>query len=340
MGSPKERIAAELKSREDWYRFHLPAEGPQHRVRITRPYWLGATDVTQEEYQRVMGNNPSDIQGDPKRPVEQVSWHDAVEFCRRLSQLPAEKAAKRLYSLPTEAQWEYACRAGTTTRWYSGDDEAGFVDVAWFAKNAGGKTHPVGEKKPNAWGLYDMCGNVRQWCQDWYADGYYATLPTDDPTGPGGGTGRVYRGGCWYYQAERCRSAYRDWFGPDFRINSLGLRVSLPLAPKEGHGAENAARRDSTENSAPQSGTGRYAAKGRPLPPKSAPAGNRLWRVDAALPATGPVARMGRIDRPCPVFQSHPRNAGQEVDTVARVAGPIGRLGNAERSPPLFQPEH
>ena len=229
MGSPKELIEEELRLHggDRWYRDHLPGEGPQHRVRITKPYWLGATDVTQGEYQRVMGSNPSKFQGDPKRPVEQVSWDDAVEFCRKLSELPGEKAAKRRYGLPTEAQWEYACRAGTTTRWYSGDDEAGLVDVAWFDKNAGGQTHPVGQKKPNAWGLYDMHGNVWEWCQDWYDREYYAKSPTDDPAGPSGGSDRVLRGGSWNVHAGGCRSANRIKGGPGLRNDNLGLRVSL-----------------------------------------------------------------------------------------------------------------
>ena len=168
MGSSKELIDEELRlnSGDKWYRYYLPAEGPQHRVRITKPFWMGMTHVTQEEYQRVMGSNPSKFQGDPKWPVDQVSWDDAIEFCRRLSELPGEKAAKRIYGLPTEAQWEHACRAGTTTRWYSGDDESGLREVAWFSTNAGTQTHAVGEKKPNAWGLYDMHGSVCQWCQD------------------------------------------------------------------------------------------------------------------------------------------------------------------------------
>ena len=179
MGSPKELIVEELRLHggdDAWYRDHLPGEGPQHRVRITKPYWMGATHVTQEEYLRVMGSNPSKFQGDPKRPVEQVSWNDAVEFCRRLSELPAENAAKRRYELPTEAQWEYACRAGTTTRWYSRDDEAGLVDVAWFNTNSSGQPHPVGQKMPNAWALYDMHGNVFEWCQDWYDRDYYKNV--------------------------------------------------------------------------------------------------------------------------------------------------------------------
>jgi formylglycine-generating enzyme required for sulfatase activity len=231
MGSPKELIEDELRlhhgsagSYEAWYSSALPNEAPQHRVRITKPYWLGATDVTQEEFQRVMRSNPSKFQGDPKNPVEQVSWDDAVEFCRRLSELPGERAAKRRYGLPTEAQWEHTCRAGTTTRWDSGDDEAGLVDVAWSVANAGGQTHPVGEKKPNTWGLYDMHGNVWDWCQDWFEKDYYAKSPTDDPAGSSAGSGRVYRGGSELQAAFRISGSRA---GAD-----IGFRVSLVLADK------------------------------------------------------------------------------------------------------------
>ena len=235
MGSPKEVIEEELKAHGDdgWFQERVPSEGPQHRVRITSPYWLGATDITQEEYQRVMGSDPNKFQGDAKKPVEQVSWDDAVEFCRKLSKLPAEKAAKRRYSLPTEAQWEYACRAGTKTRLYSGDDDAGLVDVAWFSTNAGGQTHPVGQKKPNAWGLYDMHGNVWQWCQDWYDKDYYwyEKLAIDDPTGPSGGSFRVLRGGTWDYNAGICRSAVRSYTTPEDRSNHTGFRVCYVPVP-------------------------------------------------------------------------------------------------------------
>ncbi len=236
MGSAKDVIEEELGLHGDvgWYRDRLPGEGPQHRVRITRPYWLGATVVTQEEYQRVMGSNPSKFQGDPQRPVEQVSWDDAVEFCRKLSALPGEKAAKRRYGLPTEAQWEHACRAGTTTRWYAGDNEAGLGDVAWFNTNSGRQTHPVGGKKPNAWGLYDMHGNVWEWCQDWYDKEHYAKSPIDDPAGPPGGSARVLRGGCWFHPARFCRSAYRNFNGPGNRDGDLGFRVCLALGEKPG----------------------------------------------------------------------------------------------------------
>ncbi len=212
MGSPKELIEEELKAHGDdqEYKGHLPSEGPQHRARITKPYWLGATSVTQGEYQRVVGSNPSNFAGDPKKPVEQVTWDEAVDFCRKLLESPGEEAAGRKYGLPTEAQWEHACRAGTTTRWYSGGDEPGLVDVAWFNKNAVGQTHSVGQKLPNAWGLYDMHGNVWDWCQDRDDKENYTNAPTDDPAGPADGAGRVFRGGCWDDPAYHCRSAYRN----------------------------------------------------------------------------------------------------------------------------------
>jgi eukaryotic-like serine/threonine-protein kinase len=258
MGSPKELIEEEMKRRDNslWYKRSLPGEGPQHRVRITQPYLLGATDVTQEEYQRVMRSNPSRFRGDPKRPVEQVLWYDAVEFCRRLSDLPGEKGAKRWYALPTEAQWEHACRAGTTTRWYSGDDEAGLVDVAWFIKNSDLKTHPVGEKKPNAFGLYDMHGNVFQWCQDWPDNAFYARSPADDPVGPATGSDRVIRGGGWFYVAGLCRSAARNGYGPANRSQYIGFRVALILPdtatnPTDSGHADDAAGRFAARMKAP-----------------------------------------------------------------------------------------
>ena len=147
-------------------------EHPQHRVRITKAFYLGTCEVTQEQYERVMGSNPSCFckngsgkdqvsgQDTGSFPVEMVSWEDAVEFCRRLSELPGEKSAGRVYRLPTEAEWEYACRAGSSGRYGFGDQERGLGEHGWFSDNSHGKTHPVGQKKPNAWGLYDVHGNV------------------------------------------------------------------------------------------------------------------------------------------------------------------------------------
>jgi eukaryotic-like serine/threonine-protein kinase len=232
MGSPKKLIQEELKSADGWYTKYLTNEGPAHRVRITKPHWLGTTDVTQEEYERVMGGNPSNFQGDSQRPVEQVSWEEAVEFCRRLSDLPEERAARRQYRLPTEAQFEYACRSGSNTRFWFGDDEGLLEECAWFKENSENETHPVGEKKPNAWGLYDMSGNVWQWCQDWYDKGYYARSPTDDPAGPSQGSSRVCRGTGWFFDAAYCRSAFRRSNLPETRAGDLGFRVVLVPAEK------------------------------------------------------------------------------------------------------------
>jgi formylglycine-generating enzyme required for sulfatase activity len=152
----------------------------QHRVTLTKPFYLGVTEVTQEQYQKVMGTNPSQFKG-PQNPVEKVSCADAVEFCRKLSAMPAEKTAGHVYRLPTEAEWEYACRAGTTTSYSFGDSVLQLSEYGWLNDNSYSSTHPVGEKKPNAWGLYDMHGNVWEWCQDWHGA---------DPSGFGDGSNR------------------------------------------------------------------------------------------------------------------------------------------------------
>ena len=160
-------------------------------------------------------------------PVEQVSWSDAVEFCQRLSALPEEKKAGRVYRLPTEAEWEYACRAGSQTAYSFGSDEKSLVNFGWYSQNAKGKTHAVGLKKANAWGLYDMHGNVSEWCSDWY--GEYPKGSATDPRGPKDGWNRVRRGGGWYLPAEECRSATRGRFIPSYRAYdvTLGFRVAL-----------------------------------------------------------------------------------------------------------------
>ena len=201
------------------------SEKPQHRVQISEPFYLGMCEVTQEQYRRVTGENPSRYKGDAQRPVERVSWNDAVEFCRQLSDTEG-----REYRLPTEAEWEYACRAGSTTKWCFGDSTAGLEDYAWYSANSGGQTHPVGQKSPNAWGLHDMHGNVYEWCADWYGPGYYRNSPPYDPIGAASGSDRVRRGGCWAGDAGRCRSASRSICSlfPAFILchrswNSLGL---------------------------------------------------------------------------------------------------------------------
>jgi formylglycine-generating enzyme required for sulfatase activity len=168
--------------------------------------------------------------------VENVSWDDAQAFCKQLSTLAKEQAAIRHYRLPTEAEWEYACRAGSTTKYSFGDAGSLLVKYAWYQDNSGytdkapsrTETHGVGEKEPNAWGLYDMHGNVFEWCQDWY--GNYASGAVSDPTGPASGSDRVLRGGAWTSQAWTCRSAYRRTFDPNDRsISRLGFRVALDV---------------------------------------------------------------------------------------------------------------
>ena len=201
-------------------------EGPQTQVTLTEDFYLGATTVTQGQYLAVMGTNPSDFKSvGPNGPVEEVTWADAMTFCQELTE--RERTAGRLpegwaFTLPTEAQWEYACRAGTTGA-YAGSPPA----MAWYDRNSGGTTHPVGLKQPNAWGLYDMTGNVYQWCADWYAKRYPGGEVTD-PTGPGEGMFHVLRGGGWYYEESYCRSAYRD-YDPGYRANFIGFRVALVM---------------------------------------------------------------------------------------------------------------
>ena len=207
----------------------IMGEGDQaHEVTLTKPFKMGVHEVTQSQYEQVMGVNPSKFKG-ANNPVEMVSWEDAVEFCRRLSELPAEKAAGHVYRLPTEAEWEYACRAGTTTKYSFGDDESDLGDHAWFLENflenSGTNTHPVGRKGPNAWGLYGMHGNVLEWCQDWYGD--YPSGSVTDPSGATSGSYRVLRGGGWHDTAGFCRSAYRRRFLPSIRNYYFGFRVCL-----------------------------------------------------------------------------------------------------------------
>jgi formylglycine-generating enzyme required for sulfatase activity len=213
------------------------AEIPQHRVRITKPFYLGKYLVTQEQWKVVMDCYPPGFWG-PKNPRTDASWYDCWTFLDKLNQ----KVGGGRFLLPTEAQWEYACRAGSTTKYCFGNEESGLADYAWYMSNSDHTTHPVGEKKPNAWGLYDMHGNVWEWCQDWCDDGYYARSPTDDPEGPanpssppglatGSDPSRVCRGGSTGHPVE-CRSACRYSAPPNDRRGNVGLRVSFVLEDK------------------------------------------------------------------------------------------------------------
>ena len=193
-------------------------EKPVHTVRLTQPYYLGKHEVTQGQWQAVMETNPSKFTGDPNRPVESVSWDDVQEFIRRLN----SQEGGAMYRLPTEAEWEYAARAGTTTRWSFGDDARQLGRYAWYNENAGRQTHPVGQLQPNPWGLYDIHGNVWERVQDWY--GTYTSGTAVDPTGPSSGSSRVSRGGSWVSKVSDCRSASRFHDAP-ILYDNLGFRL-------------------------------------------------------------------------------------------------------------------
>jgi formylglycine-generating enzyme required for sulfatase activity len=227
-------------------------EGPQREVQISRPFYLGIYPVTQKEYREVMGENPSyfSAQGGGKDavagmntdryPVERVSWDDAVEFCDKLSARPEEKAAGRVYRLPTEAEWEYACRAGTDTPFWWGksasSEQANFDGNFPYGGAEKGpylkRTCPVGSYKPNPWGLYDMGGNVWQWCHDWYGKDYYKEGVNKDPQSPENGNLRVLRGGSWDDLGRSCRAACRGRYVPGGRVNVRGFRVACAVPPR------------------------------------------------------------------------------------------------------------
>lgn len=184
-----------------------------HGVTLTRPFLMGRYEVTQAQWKAVMGSNPSYFSGDPTLPVENVSFNDIQAFLAKLN-----GDTEGGWRLPTEAEWEYACRAGSVGE-YAGE----LVPMAWFDANSDEMTHPVGGKKPNAWGLYDMHGNVWEFCSDWF--GPYSSDPQTDPTGPSSGSERVYRGGSWNFFSRLCRSAFRDGYAPNVKFNDLGFRL-------------------------------------------------------------------------------------------------------------------
>jgi formylglycine-generating enzyme required for sulfatase activity len=194
-------------------------EKPVHQVTLTNDYYMGKYEVTQALWQAVMGSNPSKFKGDDL-PVEKVSWNDCQEFISKLNGLTG-----KMFRLPSEAEWEYAARGGKKSRGFQYSGSSNISDVAWYDGNSGSKTHLVGTKQANELGLYDMCGNVLEWCQDWY--GSYVSSSQTNPTGAVSGSYRVYRGGSWYRNARYCRSSFRNGVAPDFRGIDLGLRLVL-----------------------------------------------------------------------------------------------------------------
>jgi formylglycine-generating enzyme required for sulfatase activity len=231
MGSPATEVGHRLN------------EGPAHEVVIGQPFYLATTPVTQRTLLLVTGRNPSkfhpDNGGGPEHPVEMVSWEDAAFFCRILSEQPEERAVGRTYRLPTEAEWEYACRAGKAGTAFGhgptfAPEHGNFDTIHPYGDGAGGepvgRTTPVSQYPANAWGLYDMHGNVWEWCADWYSESYYRQSPTRDPGGPRAGRFRVLRGGSWRNQGAACRAAYRNALAPHMRDSATGFRVVLEVA--------------------------------------------------------------------------------------------------------------
>lgn len=228
------------------------SEHPQHTVELDT-FYIDTFPITQQDYKAVMGINPAVYQGTGNLPVENVTWYDAVLYCNARSKRdgldPVYRFtglqgiagngcsgldnleidfSKKGYRLPTEAEWEYACRAGTTSRHYWGEQMDG--DYAWWEMNSGERTQPVDAKKPNSWGLYDMCGNVQEWCNDWFGKEYFTISPLNDPKGPDSGELRVLRGGSWYPYKDggaHLRSANRSCNHPDYRRDAYGFRCVI-----------------------------------------------------------------------------------------------------------------
>ena len=199
-------------------------ELPQHEVTFNQPFYIGRTPVTQSQWEAVMGTNPSEFR-DSSHPVETVSHEDAAKFLKQLNQSEDNPG----YRLPTEAEWEYAARAGSASTYCFGPQVAKLHEYAWFQKNSARATHPVGQLAPNDWGLYDMHGNVHEWCADWFDRTYYARSPGTDPRGPRKGVARALRGGDWGSEAWYCRCAIRSLSAPTRRSPRVGFRIVQPL---------------------------------------------------------------------------------------------------------------
>ena len=201
-------------------------EKPVHQVTLDS-YCIGQTEVTQALWQAVMGCNPSYFQG-TSNPVENLSYNDCIDFINKLNTLLKDQLPQgRKFRLPTEAEWEFAARGGNKSKGYEYSGSNSISTVAWYDGNSGSTTHPVKQKAGNELGLYDMSGNVYEWCSDWYGSNYYSSSPQNNPKGPGSGADRVLRGGSWIYYRQCCRSANRYNFAPGYRYNDYGLRLAF-----------------------------------------------------------------------------------------------------------------
>jgi len=238
MGTTKDQVDQLMRLFPDSKPELFDYEQPAHSVRLSKAFDLGIHEVTQGQYQEVMGENPSWFKGSDDLPVENVSCLDAVKFCNKLSEREKRTPFYRIdgtkvtvvggngYRLPTEAEWEYACRAKSTALYPFGDDAGKLGEHAWSVSNSESKTHPVGQKLPNAWGLYDMLGNVWEWCADGYHEKYYASSPSADPPGAPTASARVIRGGSFNFPPRVCRPAVRGRDSPWGRFLSMGFRVA------------------------------------------------------------------------------------------------------------------
>ena len=223
-----EKAQLEYKAAKARFDAAASEEKPSHSVTLSKPYYMGKFVVTQEQYQQLTGANRSTFKG-KDNPVETVSWDETQAFCKKLTE-----QSKQTVRLPTDAEWEYACRAGTTTTYYSGDSDAELARVAWYSANSKSTTHPVGQKEPNTFGLYDMHGNVHQWCEDRWDENDASPSQAVDPQHPVQGTFRLFRGGSWLHDPKICRSAGRFGGSPIIGFETIGFRVVAPASAADG----------------------------------------------------------------------------------------------------------